>query len=181
MRDHDLALEFRLEQVFPGFGAPRQGALQPIFIGGKTQRADVDAGPEIIGVFVQLLVAQILEVGRIIGFQHASFFPGHIGVNRAAPPDIELGVVFFGLQASQSFTRRHAHIVDRDIVLGFELLLHPLAPLFLRCTQDVELRILRGCRSGGLAGTQDQHDDYNNRQNELLFHLFKPPRSVLMD
>ena len=61
---HNLPGKFGLEQVFPGFG--RLGIrmrCQPILVGGEAQRAHVDAGPVVLGIFIQGLVEQVLHVG----------------------------------------------------------------------------------------------------------------------
>ena len=51
MRNHDLALELGLEQVVPTGGGLDAGVLgQPVLVGAKAERADVDARPLVVGV-----------------------------------------------------------------------------------------------------------------------------------
>ena len=91
-------------------------------------------------------------------FQQSFAFCSDKAIDRAAPPDIELWIVLFRLDACQRFARRHADVVDGDPVLRFEFLFHALTPLFLWRTKNIQFgignlrcfrhsRFFGGCRS----------------------------------
>ena len=152
MRDHNLALEFGLQQVIPGSGRLGSGLLPANCCWWRSPASQHKCRPSSCLHLCTVPAWRILHIGEIILFENtASLAATKLSIG---PPHqiSKVGLSFSASTRRQGFAAGHAHIVDRDAVLGLEFLFHSLAPLFLRRAQHVELSVSDDERGFGFYG-----------------------------
>ena len=116
---YDLALEFRFQQVVPGFGRLRLVFFKPAFVQDEAQIALVNAGPESVRILE--VCFNLFRVGGFVSFQQAFFFGHDEAVGAAAVPQAGLGVVLFRADTAQGLAAGHTNKFNFDAGIFFEL------------------------------------------------------------
>ena len=125
---NDLALEFRFQQVIPGFRGLRFVFLKPAFVQDKAQIALVNSGPEAFRILE--FGFDLFRVGGFVSFQQAFFFSHDEAVGAAAVPQAGLGIVLLRADTAQGLAAGHTHEFHFDAGIFFELGSHNLSRLF---------------------------------------------------
>ncbi len=125
---YDLALEFRFQQVVPGFGRLRFVFLKPAGVQNKAQIALVNAGPESFRILE--FGFDLFCIGGLVSFQQAFLFRHDEAVGAAAVPQAGLGIVLFRADTAQGLAAGHTHEFHFDAGIFFKLGSHHLGCLF---------------------------------------------------
>ena len=119
MSHDDLALELRLQKVFPAGRIVQALVGKPVLVAGKGDAAHIDGVPGAGGV--QIGRGGIAQCGRLIGLQQALIHSGDVVVSGAAEHQRCLRVVLLGFHTGQHLTSGEADVVDLDAGLFLEL------------------------------------------------------------
>ena len=115
--------------------------LQQLAVVAVTQRPEIDAYGRSLSCFMLFdrPGMKLCQHGRFIGFRQPLFCRLQMGIARAAPPDVALGVGRFSFDLGKGFAGtfpRHRH----GNAGGFlKFVDHGLAPFFLRCAIHGEI------------------------------------------
>jgi len=140
VRDLDLVLVVRLDQIFP---ARRRGELlllQELGVVAETKRPGVDAHrleARLLGLAARPVV-QLVEVRRFVGHREILLGRGQMRVAGAAEPDVALGIRGLRGDLGERLARSLQGERDPSAGLALELVGDGLAPLGLDAAVYVE-------------------------------------------